>query len=329
MRWIPTTFLLLFSATFVVAEEGSVLFEPGDQTSIPKYYRLDRHRFSYHLSLLREYPISGFNLYALTFPSPVESPHHENNTVYGYYYRPLKAARFPCVVVLHITGGDQSESKLIASYLAQRGIGALRLQMAYYGPRRPKGSSVRMLSTDVFRTAAAIRQTVLDIRRAAAWMASRREIDRHNLGVVGTSLGGFMAALSAEMEPKFRKVVILLAGGGLVDGFYDHPQAKHFIERWESLGGTKELLRKLVAPFDPLTFAENLKRRDVLMIAARHDEIVSPKMAKALWEASGRQRIVWLNSGHYTAALHLVTGLRLIEEHIRGPVRSKPQAAKS
>ena len=39
----------------------------------------------------------------------------------------------------------------------------------------------------------AIRQTVLDNRCAAAWLASRPEIDAKKLGIHGTSLGSFMA----------------------------------------------------------------------------------------------------------------------------------------
>ena len=64
-----------------------------------------------------------------------------------------------------------------------------------------------------------------DIRRATAWMESRPEVDGKQLGIMGTSLGGFMAALAAEMEPKLDRAAILLAGGGYVDAFWDDPRA--------------------------------------------------------------------------------------------------------
>src|SRR2546421_268241 len=70
----------------------------------------------------------------------------------------------------------------------------------------------------------AVRQTVLDLRRAAAWLEARPEVDRTRLGIVGTSLGSMVGALAAEMEPRLRRVVVLLGGGGLVDAYYDHPR---------------------------------------------------------------------------------------------------------
>src|SRR5262249_61850129 len=113
----------------------------------------------------------------LRFPSPVTSDCPENNTVHAEYYRPKGDGPFPGVIVLDITAGDQSLSRGISTLLAQRGIAALFVQMAYYGPRRPPGSKLRLLSPNIAHTVEAIRQTVLDVRRATAWLESRPEID--------------------------------------------------------------------------------------------------------------------------------------------------------
>src|SRR5262249_32626955 len=134
----------------------------------------------------------GVQVYDVRFPSAVESPVPENNTVYAEYYRPDAKGPFPCVILLDITGGDQTVSRVIGTHLARHGIGGLFVQMAYYGPRRPPGSDLRLVSPDVVRTTAAVRQTVLDLRLATAWMESRPEIDARRLGILGTSLGSFM-----------------------------------------------------------------------------------------------------------------------------------------
>ena len=60
------------------------------------------------------------------------------------------------------------------------------------------------------------------MRLATAWMESRPEIDLKRLGILGTSLGSFMAALTGEMEPKLGRVAVLLGGGGFIDGYYDY-----------------------------------------------------------------------------------------------------------
>src|SRR5205807_4420646 len=143
---------------------------------------------------------------------------------------------------------------------------------------------------------AAVRQTVLDLRLVTAWMESRPELDGRRLGILGTSLGSFMAALTAEMEPRLGRVAVLLGGGGFVQGYYDHPYAAGFRLAFEALGGTRERLGNLIAPVDPLTCAENLKDRKLLILAARNDEIVPPKMAELLWQATGKQKIIWYNA---------------------------------
>ena len=301
-------------------ETGVVRFSPRpDRANIPANYRLTEHEFSYALKKHKEYPCCGLDVFHLEFPSPMKTATPENNTVHAEYYRPHGEGPFPAVIVLDITGGDQTLSRTIARHFAQKKIAGLFVQMAYYGPRRPKNSSLRLMSVTVEHTLEAVRQTVLDLRRAAAWLESRPEIDKHRLGIMGTSLGSFIAALTSEIEPKLDRVCVLLGGGGFIDGFYDRPEIASYRKTWERLGGTKEILVKMLAPIDPLTLAENLKERKLLIVAARYDEIVPAKMAEALWQASGRQHIIWLNAGHYTALLYLLPGLDHITEHFARP----------
>lgn len=298
-------------------ERGTVSFSPLADQKTPEAYRLAKHRFDFELTQKTGLPLSGISVCQLTFPSPVESPHPENNTVHAEYYRPAGKGPFPAVIVLEILAGGDGLARSQANLLAQNGVAALFVRMAYYGPRSPKSERVRMLSTNIPQTLDAVRQTVLDCRRATAWLESRPEIDGRKLGIMGTSLGSFLAGLTAEMEPKLTKVALLLSGGGFVDAFYDHPRAKSYVEFFEKLGGTKRLLKDVLAPVDPLTCANNLKSHDVLMIAAKRDDIVPPKMAEALWKAAGQPKIVWLDATHYGAALYALTTMEQVLKHFK------------
>jgi dienelactone hydrolase len=223
----------------------------------------------------------------------------------------------PGVIVLDITAGDQRLSRIIATCLAQNGIAALFVQMAYYGPRRPPGSKLRLLSTNIPHTIEAVRQTVLDIRRATAWMETRPELDPERLGLHGTSLGSMVGALAAEMEPKLRRVSIALGGGGLVDAYYDDPRAAPYRKLWETVGGSKAMVARLLAPIDPITCAANLKDRRVLMVAGKRDDIVPPRATEALWKAAGKPKIIWYDCTHYGAALYFGTILNQVVQHFQ------------
>lgn len=301
-------------------EQGRVDFRPLENSgTTPERYRLAAHSFTYELKLTRRLPACGVTIGHLCFPSPVTSATPENNTVHAEYYRPEGAGPFPGVIILDITGGNQQLSRTIALTFAQNGIAGLFVQMAYYGPRRPPGSKLRLLSTNIPQTMEAIRQTVLDIRCAAAWLAERPEIDRQRLGIHGTSLGSMIGALAAEMEPRLRRVSIALGGGGLVEHYYDDPRAAPYRKLWEAVGGTKAQVVRLLAPVDPLTYAQNLKARKVLMIAGKRDEIVPPRTTEALWEAAGKPPILWFDCTHYGAALYFAPMINAVVRFFQAP----------
>jgi dienelactone hydrolase len=301
-------------------EKGTFRFTPVEgQDGIPERYRLTERDVSYELTRKRDMAGIGVSMSVLRFPSPVKSKHPENNTVHAEYYRPEGKGPFPAVIVLDITGGSQMLSRHICNHLARHKVAGLFVQMAYYGPRRPEGSRLKLLSPNLPHTIRAVTQTVLDIRVAAAWLASRPEIDPKRLGISGTSLGSFVAALTAEMEPRLGRCCVLLGGGGFVDGFAGHPAARPFVTALEVMGYKRDGVKKLIAPIDPITHAANLKKRRLLIMAASRDEIVPPAMAQMLYDASGKQELVWFEAGHYTAALHIAEAMERLVAHFKKP----------
>lgn len=318
--FIPLLCILGFSPSLPaeeIVEKGTFRFFPTDsQEKVPERYQLEERTLDYEMSLKYRLSSSKVTVYRLRYPTALESPHSENNTVHAEYYLPDGDGPFPGTVILDVTGGDQTLSRSMSTYLARKKIACLFVQMAYYGPRRPSGTRLRLLSVDIEHSLRAVRQTVLDLRYASSWLASRKEINPGKLGIVGTSLGSFLGTLTAEMEPRFRNVVVLLGGGGLVDAYYEHPKARDLRRLYETLGGTKELLARIIAPVDPLTCANNLRDRRLLIMAGKRDTIVPPQMAQKLWEASGKQRILWFDCDHYEAVLYLPKALEQIENHL-------------
>lgn len=290
-----------------VPEQNSIEFIPADNEKlVPDRFRLKTHRFDAEAELLRD--SGSMRVHTVTFPSPVETAIEENNTVHAEYFQPEGKGPYPAVVVLHILGGEFPLSQTVASALARARVSALFVKMPYYGERRKAQSSRRMISRDPRETAEGMTQAVLDVRRAAAWLSSRPEVDKQRLGVTGISLGGIMSSLSAAGEPRFRKVAIYLGGGQLAEHLWikDHPDAEAFRREWLASGQTRESFIKALEPVDPVTHGALLKDRDVLMVAAKNDEIIPPLATIALWESIGkRPELVWLDAGHITAAKFL------------------------
>ena len=301
--WLTLT--LLAPAPFTT---GQATFRPtAAEADVPASFRMAGSTFSFERQPLRTTP--NYTVEAVRFPSPVVTPEVENNTVHAEYFRPRRPGKRPSVVVLHILGADFALSRYMAARLADRGVAALFVKLPYYGERRPAGDK-RFLSGDVERSIGSMRQGVLDVRRAAAWLADRPEVDAAHVGVTGISLGGIMSSLAASVDPAINRAALLLAGGELHEILWGMPEGAKYRALWIASGRTKDDLKALVEPYDPITYAARLKGKRVMMMAGNVDEVVPPSSARALWRAAGEPPITWFDCGHYSAAGYLLPAIR-------------------
>ena len=295
-------------------ETGEVTFVPlMAGKDVPARFQLKKHVFPYQrLDLGEVFP--KLSMSKLTFPSPIVTPHPQNNTVHCEYYLPHREKPVPGVVVLHILGGDFELSRMFCHGLAHRGVAALLLKMPYYGPRRPPNVARRMIDKDPQLTVAGMTQAVLDIRRATAWLGSRKEIDKDRLGLFGISLGGITGALVAGVEPRLKHVCLLLAGGDIGRIAWESPEVKEIRQYWLKQGKTREDFLRAMREIDPVKYGMNVRGRRVLMLNAKEDEVIPKSCTLALWESFGKPEIVWYSGGHYSVARHLLDAIRRVTD---------------
>ena len=313
--------LLLACSSAAAAEPktlaGEIKFAQTDKASgVPEFFRMEDRTFAYELKPKYSLPNAGVDVFSLTFPSAVKTLSAANNTVYAEYYQPRTPGKHPAVIVLDILDGAQVVSRAEALWLAQHDIPALVVFMAYYGPRREPGTKERLLSTDIEKSVANVRQTVLDCRLATAWLESRPEVDVKKLGVLGTSLGSFVGGVFAGVEPKIRSVNLLLGGGALVDSFAEHPVAVVLGPIMKLAGVTTPKLKKMIDPVDPITYAEQLKGKKLLLIAASNDDVVPPVAMKRLWAATDKPEMIWVEATHVGSALYLFQMMRAVIKNV-------------
>ncbi len=319
---IPVTSLLLLlarlaSAADLMPERGTVQYQPAaGESLVAERFQLAAHSFDYELRPLAV-PTQNFQIAELTFPSPVKTPHEKNNTVHCEYFRPNRAAgeqgQIPAVIVLHILGGDFPLARLFCNALAQKGVAALFVKMPYYGPRRDPAVSRRMVSPDPRQTVEGMTQAILDIRCAAAWLASREEIDAKRLGIFGISLGGITGALAATAEPRLNNVCLLLAGGDLGKVAWESRELAKVRQQWLSGGGTRDEFMTILGQVDPVRYAKSVRGRRILLLNAKDDEVIPKVCTESLWESFGRPPIHWFSGGHYSCIWHLPESLLKVQ----------------
>jgi fermentation-respiration switch protein FrsA (DUF1100 family) len=132
------------------------------------------------------------------------------------------------------------------------------------------------------------------------------------------------------VEPRFKKVGIVLGGGNLASTLWEssNREVGDFQKEWLAKGETRESFEAILKPVDPVTYAERLRGRMVLMVNAEHDEIIPKSATLALYEAIGREpELVWLEgAGHYTAVQYLPREIERLKTFFNRPLQGRPGA---
>jgi pimeloyl-ACP methyl ester carboxylesterase len=236
----------------------------------------------------------------LRFPSAVQTPYLENNTVWGRFF---DAGKDLAVVVLP-QWNCQWDDVGMCRLLQGAGISALRLSMPYHHRRKPAHleRSEYLVSPNIGRTLSAARQSVLDARRAADWLLA---VGHRRVGIVGTSIGSCIAFLTFAHDERFSVGVFIHVSGYFADVVWSGMSTSH-VRR--SLEGRIELdeLRRLWGPISPFPFIGRLEgdSRPMLMISGEYDLTFDPDLSKHTYAEFRRRGIpvdvIWLPCGHYT-----------------------------
>lgn len=286
-------------------------------------FALPQEKFEYTLQLVSEE--ERFRLYRLVYPSPVQTPWPENNVVPAEFYLPKDAghaAKVPAAVVLDIMDGSAILPRMMARSAAQNGLAALYLPMPYYNDRRPRNKEHEAaLREDPRRAADGLRQTVVDVRRAKAILASRPEVDGNRIGITGISMGGIMAALAAGVDGEFARVVPILAGGDVASIIFHAHETRKVRAAMQAKGMDRDAAAEALEGVDPLTFAARIGTGRCLMVNAANDEVIPKGTTEKLRAAMGEPQILWLPAGHYTSLTYYPLMQKIVIEFLRDGTR--------
>jgi dienelactone hydrolase len=261
--------------------------------------------FEYSINLMSEQP--KHRVYELRFPSPHTSPWPINDVVPCELYVPRELSEgTAAVIVLDILNGAEVLPRMMARRFADAGIVAMYVPLACYGKRQPPNREhLRLMEHDPTLLVEGIRQSVMDIRRAKAILASRDEVDPQRICISGISLGGIITTLAAGVDGDFYRVIPILAGGDLAEILFHARETRRIRALLQAHGLSVQATRAMIEVIEPLTFASRIDPARCLMINAAADEVIPRHTTDALHRAIGRPTILWTPLGHYTSAWYL------------------------
>jgi hypothetical protein len=239
----------------------------------------------------------------LSFSSPIETPYPENNVVRATFF-PARRDGGRAVLVLPQWNADEQSHMGLCRMLNRFGITALRMNLAYHGPRKPAEieRADYHVSSNLGRTIHAARQSVVDSRACLDWLQSR---GYQRLGILGTSLGSCIAFITAAHDSRIAVGVFNHVSMYFSDVIWTGLSTGHIRQ---SLAGklTQDQLREYWSVISPAAYLDRLGGRDLqsLLIWARHDSTFLPEFSQqVLAYFRGRQlrhEVFTLPCGHYT-----------------------------
>ncbi len=225
-------------------------------------------------------------------------------TLRGMYHRPPEEGKFPTVILFHGFTGNKLEPHRIFLKLSRRlaaaGIAALRFDFS--GSGESDGDFEEMTFSSEVHEAEAIVDYALSLP----------DTDGENLGVVGLSLGGAVAATLAGRRPDTLRSVVLWAAADqdvVVQGF-NRSMAEKKLYRDErgcyDLGGLwlNGSFLEDMKKWDPLAEVQKFPGR-VLIIHGDQDEIVPVAIAHKYYEVlAGRAELEIIAGADHTFNRH-------------------------
>jgi hypothetical protein len=252
----------------------------------------------YSCNWTNEYEFDGD---LLKFPSAIETPYPENNTVWGRFF---PAGKELAVVVLPQWNCKWEGQVGLCRTLQRAGVTALRLSLPYHHHRKPSylERAEYLVSSNIGRTLTAIRQAVCDAKRAADWLLER---GYKRIGIVGTSVGSCIGFLTFAHDERFSIGAFIHVSSFFADVVWNGLSTQHVRHSLEPSIDLQQL-RFLWSPISPYPFIKRLSgtNREILTLSGRYDTTFLPELSQQAYDEFDRCNIpyqrVWLPCGHYT-----------------------------
>lgn len=142
---------------------------------------------------------------------------------------------------------------------------------------------------------------VLDVEAALSFLAGNPETRSFPIGCFGVSMGGAVALLTAVRSPAIRAVVVDSAYADLAKAIARTQWLTYHIPRIPlgqmCVWGTELRLGCGLGSLSPVRVVNRLAPRPLMVVHGMKDEGVPPEEGKALYEAAGYPKELWLVPG--------------------------------
>jgi len=235
--------------------------------------------------------IGGLNPDSFVSPDLIQYKTFDGRMIPAWYYHPRSAGAKPAPVVVLIHGGPEGQAE--ATFSSQVQYLVVELGVAVLEPN-VRGSSGYGKSYLLLDNGFAREDTIKDIGSLLDWVATRPELDKGRVAVLGGSYGGFMVLSSMfHFNDRLRCGIDVVGISNFVS-FLEHTESYRRDLRRVEYGDERDpKMRAFLQSISPTTNAAKIKR-PLLVAQGKNDPRVpaseAEQIVKSVRGAGGR---VW------------------------------------
>jgi pimeloyl-ACP methyl ester carboxylesterase len=207
----------------------------------------------------------------------------------------------PIVIFLHGFSAPDYRINMMwfsAQKFYAAGLDVVFMNLPLHGGRTPNSAAYHgtaLIHPSLWRMSEAAAQGIMDLRILIDHLLKR---GTPNVGIMGYSWGAFHAAMLASLEPRTDFIVSVAPVVSIADVVMAWPTRTFFQESIAEPAMMMRELRKILAPFTPLSHRLQIPKERVLLAASVNDGIIPTVHTEALWEHFGRPEVYWSCGGH-------------------------------
>jgi len=290
--------------------------ESGSASGIARLYTRERRRIEGGKIYRRQLKSAYQHFPHLPLP---ESAAEKNDAIHFEHWVHQADREVGSVIVLHgfAMGWPVIDAMAMsASQWFARGFNVILLTLPDHGPRRAPGTLFSGQSFTVphaVHLATAVRRAMHEIFEIKRWLRSQSD---RPVGLVGMSLGGYLASLCAGLSDDFDFLIPLVPPACMGDlawrVYRDTGHHKAGLD--DTL--TEENMRAAFYIHSPLAHPRKIAKERILIAAGAGDRIVPPEHPSALWEHWDQPRIHWFRGSHLSPVASGAL-MRVVTQHLK------------
>jgi len=248
----------------------------------------------------------------LEWESPLPCPHPENRRASALVFPAAGDPGAPAVIILHaLMSASDIGYRRVAKWFNERGWTALFPHLPFHYSRVPRGTfnGELAITADLVRNAETLRRAVIETRQLLAWLRGRGAAAT---AVLGTSYGGWTAALASSLEPGLHFLALVQPIADVEAAIWENPGAAAMRAQLRRNGigrGVSEPHARLVSPLHCRSLCPPDR---IVLVSGLYDSVSTPRHLGRLARAWGAPRPVLVRQGHFGYAA-LPATLREIE----------------